>query len=268
MSTWKIAALAALATATACGPHIRPLEQTIDNGEVLRPEGDAVVERARAEGELQRERLADQRAASVGTALASCTPEICEKIARGEVALGMTEAEVLAATRTTPQAWDTRGTDGVMMMTSRLDGDAPKDAVGRIAFISFRGGEVSSYTYREPQGFRTVSTPFDATFAGRAAARADALLEEGDNFAAAGSLDLALQRYDLADVLRPSHPETTLRIATTLDKSLRPIEAIMRYQLFIHQLEIEKINARGDAAAKIAEAIARAHERIIVLERR
>jgi tetratricopeptide (TPR) repeat protein len=264
----KIAALALVATAAACAPHIRPLEQTIDNGDVLRPEGDAVVERARVEGELQRERLADQRAASMETALATCTPEICAAISRGELSLGMTEAEVLAATRTTPHAWDTRGSGGVMMMTSRLDGKAPSDAVAHIAFIRFSDGEVASYTYHEPQGFRTVTTPYDATFAGRAAARANALLEEGDGYAAAGRLDLALERYDQADVLRPNHPETTLRIATTLDKTLRPIEAILQYQLFIHQLRLETIEAKGEAGAKIAEAIARAHERIIILEQR
>lgn len=268
MSSWKIAALAALAAATACGPHIRPLERTIDNGEVLRPQGDEVVERARVEGEIERERIAEQRAASVGTALTTCTPEICDAISRGELSIGMTEAEVLAATRTTPLAWDTRGSGTMTMMAVRPGGRTPTDAVARIAFISFQNGQVTSYTYREPNGFRTVTHPDQATYAGRSAARADALLEQGDEYAAAGRLDLALERYDQADILRPNHPETTLRIATTLDKSLRPIEAIMRYQLFIHQLELEKINARGEAAAKIAEAIARAHERIIVLERR
>ncbi len=269
MSTWKIATVAVLATAAAaCGPHIRPLEKTIDNGEVLRPRSDEVVEDARLSGEMERERIATQRAAAVGTALTTCTQEICDAISRGEVAIGMTEAEVLAATRTTPQAWDTRGSGGVMMMAAREGGRTPTDAVARIAYISFQNGQVASYTYREPNGFRTVNHPDQATYAGRSAARAEALLEQGDEMAAAGRLDLALERYDQADILRPGHPETTLRIATTLDKSLRPIEAIMRYQLFIHQLELEKINARGDAAAKIAEAIARAHERIIVLERR
>lgn len=269
MSNWRIAALAVLATtAAACGPHIRPLEKTIDNGEVLRPRSDEVVEQARVEGELERERVASQRAASVGTALSSCTPEICDAISRGELAIGMTEAEVLAATRTTPLAWDTRGSGGMLMMSARDGGRSPTDAVARIAFVSFRNGQVASYTYREPNGFRTVNHPDDATFAGRSAARANALLEQGDEYAAAGRLDLALERYDQADILRPGDPETTLRIATTLDKSLRPVEAIMRYQLFIHQMELEKINARGDAAAKVAEAIARAHERIIVLERR
>jgi hypothetical protein len=83
----------------------------------------------------------------------------------------------------------------------------------------------------------------------------------------ANRLDLALARYDQADILRPGHPETTLRIATTLDKQLRPVEALIRYRLFLHQLELEKIEAQGDAAAKLAEAIALAQQRIIVLEK-
>ncbi|HEX6925809.1 MAG TPA: hypothetical protein VF167_10265 [Longimicrobiaceae bacterium] len=269
MNSWKIAAVTALVSAAAsCGPHIRPLEKTIDNGEVLRPRADEIVEQARVEGEMERERLASQRAASEGTALASCTPEICDAISRGELAIGMTEAEVLAATRTTPQAWNVRGSGGMLTMSSKEGARGVSDAVARVAFVTLQNGRVSSYTYREPSGFRTVTDPAQATLAGRAAARADALLEEGDEYAAAGRLDLALERYDQADILRPNHPETTLRIATTLDKSLRPIEAIMRYQLFIHQLELEKINARGEAAAKIAEAIARAHERILVIENR
>jgi len=57
------------------------------------------------------------------------------------------------------------------------------------------------------------------------------------------------------------------RIATVLDKELRPIEALIQYRLFLHQLELENIEARGDAAAKMADAIARARERIIVLEK-
>lgn len=98
-------------------------------------------------------------------------------------------------------------------------------------------------------------------------ARADALLREGDDYVMANRLDLALARYDQADILRPGHPETTLRIATTLDKQLRPVEALIRYRLFLHQLELEKIEAQGDAAAKLAEAIALAQQRIIVLEK-
>lgn len=269
MNRWKLAlGMVGVMAAGACGPFIRPLQKTMSNGEVLQPQGDETVERARVAGEMERDRLAEQRTAAVTTALATCAPDICAAVSRGELALGMNEAQVLAATRTTPHAWETRQSAGVMMMAPRPGGGAPSDAVSPIAFVSLQNGHVSSYTYREAQGFRTVSSPQDATFAGRAAAQADALLRQGDEYTAAGALDLALQAYDQADILRPNHPETTLRIATTLDKQLRPIEAILRYQLFIHQMELEKIHARGEVAARIAEAIARAHERIVVIERR
>lgn len=100
------------------------------------------------------------------------------------------------------------------------------------------------------------------------AATAARLLREGDEYTAAGRLDLALKRYDQADVLRPNHPETNLRIAQVLDKQLRPVEAVLRYRMFIHQMELERIRAHGEVAAGIAEAIARARERVVVLERR
>ena len=260
--------MALLALSAACGPHIRPLERVMDNGEVLRPKAEAAVDDARAEGEVQRDQLAEQRGAAAATALATCAPAVCEAITRGELALGMTEAQVLAATRTTPHAWDLRGDGRAMLMSPRSDLHLPEDAVAKIALVSLQNGQVASYTYRETQGFRTVASPADAGFAGASAARADALLRQGDDYTTAGRLDLALERYDQADILRPGHPETTLRIARTLDKQLRPIEAIMRYQMFIHQMELERIRAEGDVAAKIAEAIARAHERIIVLEKR
>ena len=256
-----------LLAVAACGPHIRPLETVMDNGEVLRPESEEVVERARVEGEVRREELKEQQGAATATALATCSPEICSAVSRGELALGMNEAQVLAATRTTPHAWDLRTASGVTLMTPRTLAAAPEDALGKVVFVNLQDGRVASYTYLDPQGYRTVATPQDATFAGRAAAQADALLRQGDEYTLAGRLDLALERYDQADILRPAHAETTLRIARTLDKALRPVEAILRYQMFIHQMELERIRAEGEVAASIAEAIARAHERIIVLEK-
>ena len=57
------------------------------------------------------------------------------------------------------------------------------------------------------------------------------------------------------------------RIATVLDKALRPVEALIRYQLFLHRLDLERIQAVGEAYANIAAAQIAARERIIVLER-
>ncbi|HUE95268.1 MAG TPA: hypothetical protein VMN39_01325 [Longimicrobiaceae bacterium] len=263
------AALALIIVAGAAagcgGPRPIPIMQ---NGQMVPDRGDAVVEQARRDGDSERAALEERRGADAAAALATCSPAICEAIARGELAVGMNEVQVLAATRTTADAWDVRPSGGVTLMTARTGTLRPRDAVGEIAFVSLQNNGVSSYTYREAQGFRTVSAAADATLAGTAAARADALVRDGDEFAAAGRLDLALDRYDRADVIRPGHADTNLRIASTLDKQLRPIEAVLRYQMFIHQMELEKIAARGEAAARMAEAIALAQQRIIVLDRR
>ncbi|MEX0911788.1 MAG: hypothetical protein WD737_03305 [Gemmatimonadota bacterium] len=263
----KLAASAALlgiaSLITSCGPR---LAEVVNNGEVLPDRSAATIADARANGELERARLTEERLQAGTAALASCTPQVCEAIARGEVTIGMSFGQVLAATRTTADAWESRTSGGFTVLTVRPGSRAPDDAVGELAYVSLESGAVANYTYREPQGFRSVSDPADATLAGRAEARAAALLQQGDEYAAAGRLDLALDRYDRADVIRPGDSETTLRIAAALDKQLRPIEAILRYQLFIHQMELEKIEARGVVAANIAEAIARARERVIILE--
>jgi tetratricopeptide (TPR) repeat protein len=254
--------------AAACGPRIKPVQPIMDNGQMLPNRAEETISIARQQGEMERARLQDEQAQTTAAALATCVGAICDAVSRGEVTIGMNEAQVLAATRTSITAWNLRGDTNAGVMMPRSANGGPRDVVGEVVSVSLQDGRVRAYTYREPQGFRTVTSAMDATAAGRAAARADALLLEGDEYALAGDLARALDRYDRADILRPNHPETTLRIATTLDKSLRPIEAILRYQLFIHQLELELIQARGEAAARIAEAITRAQERIIVLERR
>jgi hypothetical protein len=42
---------------------------------------------------------------------------------------------------------------------------------------------------------------------------------------------------------------------------------LMRYQRFLLSLDIERINAQGNANAKMAEAIAMAQQRIVILEK-
>lgn len=208
----------------------------------------------------------ERRDSVAAAALSQCAPAICAALGRGEVALGMTEAQVLAATRTTELAWTTRRARDVTVLAPRDDEAGPRDAVGAVALVQLAGGAVSSLTYREPQGLRTVSRPADVTEANRA--RADALVREGDALAAAGDFTSALERYDRASVVSRADAELQYKMATSLDKLLRPIEASLRHRLFLHQLELEKIDAVGNANAKLAEAIARAQERIVVLDRR
>lgn len=112
-----------------------------------------------------------------------------------------------------------------------------------------------------------MSSAADATTEGRARATADALVREGDAFTAAGDAAAALDRYDRALVLSPNDAMLQYRVATLLDQQLRPVEALMRYQRFLQQLELQRIEAVGDANAKLADAIARAQQRVIVLER-
>ena len=152
------------------------------------------------------------------------------------------------------------------MLTPRDVDAGPRDAVGAVALVQLSGSGVSSLTYREPQGLRTVARPSDVSDANRV--RAEALVREGDAFAAAGDFTAALERYDRASVVSRTDPELQYKMATSLDKLLRPIEASLRYRLFLHQLELEKIEAVGNANAKLGEAIAHARERIVVLDRR
>ncbi|MEO6527370.1 MAG: hypothetical protein ABIP93_12140 [Gemmatimonadaceae bacterium] len=214
---------------------------------------------ARIEGRERRDSIA-------AVALASCGPSVCAALGRGEIAIGMTEAQVLAATRTTDLAWSTRRSGGVSVLAPRDLDASPRDAVAPVVLVQLAGGTVESLTYREPQGLRTVSSVADVSDANRA--RAAALVKEGDALAAAGDFTGALDRYDRASVVNQADAEVQYKMATSLDKLLRPIEAQLRYKLFLNQLEIQKIDAVGNANAKLAAAIVQAHERIVVLDRR
>jgi tetratricopeptide (TPR) repeat protein len=213
---------------------------------------------ARIEGRNKRDSIA-------AVAFASCAPTVCAALGRGELALGMNEAQVLAATRSTELSWSARRSGSVSVLSPRDLEASPRDAVAPVALVQLANGGVAAITYREPQGLRTVTTAADVDGANRA--RAVALSKEGDALAAAGDFTGALERYDRASVVDRADAELQYKMATSLDKLLRPIEAELRYKLFLHQLELQKIEAVGNANAKLATAIAQAKERIIVLEK-
>jgi hypothetical protein len=243
--------------------HEQPI---LENGDRVEST-DVVIESARQDAARTQREATAQRDAVAASAMASCAPDICAAITRGEVALGMTGTQVLAATRTTEGAWSTRDAGEASVMVPAMRTSAPRDAAGELGMIQLRNGRVTSYSYNESQGVRVVSSPEDATTAARASSLAEMLLREGDDYVARGEFTMALNRYDRAQVLRPGDPQIDYRIATVLDKSLRPIEALMRYQLFLHRLEIEKIQAVGEAYGNLANAIAHARERVIILEK-
>ena len=248
----------------ACVPqrvHQEPVVQA--DSHVASPDG--MVARARAENDAQAARDAGARDSITAVALTSCRPVLCAAIARGEVAVGMSEAQLYAATHTTDAACNYRRCGDAAVLVAASD-ELPRDAAGRVAMVQLRGGNVTAVSYRDPQGIRTVMEAEDATTDGRALATADALLREGDALVASGDLQLALDRYDRASVLKRD-PMIDYRIATVLDKQLRPIEARVRYEKFLNQLDIDRINARGEANAKLGAAMIAARERIVVLEK-
>ncbi len=258
--------LGALLVLVACAPKRIDEQPILLQGQKI--EGpESTIEMVRVE--QRRSSLeASARLDSITTAaLTSCVPSVCEAITRGEVTLLMTPRQVLAATRTTEGAWQFRHAGVAITMVPASRQHAPRDVVGELAMVQLRDGVVSSFTYQEAQGVRLVSRPADATTAGRASALAEMLIREGDDLVARGQLDQALDRYDRAQILKPSDALLDYRIAAVLDKALRPIEALVRYQLFLHRLELEKIEAVGNANAKLAEAIVAARQRILVLER-
>lgn len=251
--------------AAACAPQRIQQDPIIDNNDRVPEVRTEAAAEASAEQQAAGRMARDSIAAE---ALATCSGDVCEAVTRGEVALGMNEVQVLAATRTTESAWSIRRADGsAVMMPKSLD-HAPKDAAGEVVMVQVADDGVMSYSYRDPQGIRVVSSPEDATAEGRAAATAEMLVREGDEYAARGEFEMALNRYDRAHILKPGDPVIIYRVATTLDKQLRPVQALIAYQRFLHQMELERIRAVGEAYGHLAEAIAHARERVIVLERR
>jgi hypothetical protein len=254
--------------ATSCANPKRIDEGPITimrNGDRVDPPNravDAATTSALESGIVGRER----RDSIAAAAFASCAPAVCAALGRGEIALGMTEAQVMAATRTTDLAWTSRRGGGVAVLAPRSAEAGPRDAIAPVALVQLAGGAVTSVTYREPQGLRTVTSAADMSDANRV--RAVALMKEGDALAAAGDFTAALDQYDRASVVDQADAMLQYKMATSLDKLLRPREAELRYLLFLHQLELQKIEAVGNANAKLADAIVQARQRLIVLEKR
>jgi hypothetical protein len=264
--TLFITALAATACATPKRIDEGPITVMRNGDRVDSPVRaiDAATTRALEAGVAGRERRDSITAVAFGT----CASVVCAALGRGEIALGMTEDQVMAATHTTGIAWSMRRSGSVAVLSPRnADAEAgPRDAVAPVALVQLAGGTVASFTYREPQGLRTVTSAADVSEANRV--RAVALVQEGDALAAAGDFAAALEQYDRASVVDQADAMLQYKMATSLDKLLRPREAELRYQLFLHRLELEKIEAVGTANAKLAEAIVQARQRLIVLEKR
>ena len=228
---------------------------------------ERIIAGAAADGYSDNTMLTQARDSVYAKAVATCRGTICASVVKGEISLGMTPAQAMAATRTAPAAWTLRETGAATVMVPRVLGNSPRDATGEVVMVQFDDDRVNAVSYRETQGIRVVSSAADTTTEGRATAMADALIREGDQFNAAGDRARALDRYDRALALKRADAMLEYKVATMLDLQMRPVEAQIRYKRFLQSLEIERIRAQGDANAQMAEAIARAQQRLIVLER-
>lgn len=255
----------ALGACRSSTPQPRISDVTITQPNLARTGSSQDTDAARAgrRADSIRTAMAQQSGTAASTAMSTCTPAICAAIGRNELAIGMNRDAVFTVTASSPDGWTVRGTESAgTMVPVRRD---LKDKVAEVAMVTFRDGRLVSYTYREPSGLRTVASPDDATPDARRRSIAQSLLEQGDAAVAAGNADMGLARYDQADVVEPNNPGTTLRIAKLLDQQMRPLEALMRYQKFLHEMEIDRINARGRANAELAGAVVAAQARVVHL---
>ena len=259
--------LTAAVVLNACNGPRRIRERPIMyNGDRV-PSQDRLISGAAAEGYSDNARLTQARDSVYAKAVATCKGTVCASVVKGEISLGMTPSQAMAATRTAPAAWTLRESGAATVMVPRVLGNSPRDVTGEVVMVQFDDERVNAVSYRETQGIRVVSSAADTTTDGRATAMADALIREGDQFNAAGDRSRALDRYDRALALKRADAMLEYKVATMLDLQLRPIEAQIRYQRFLQSLEIEQIQARGQANAQLADAIARAQQRLIILER-
>jgi tetratricopeptide (TPR) repeat protein len=257
-------ALLVLGACTANRVRERPI---LVNGDKMQTP-DELAANSRVRGDAERALYAQRRDSIAAAAAASCSGEICSALTRGEVMLGMNTAQVMAATKTTGEAWSVRYAGRATVMVGARPSVPPRDVNGELGLVQLEDGKVSSYGYREPQGLRVIAAASDASAESRAKAQAAALIKEGDDFNLVGKRAEALDRYDRALLMDGSNAMLQYKVATLLDLQLRPQEALMRYERFLQQMRIQTIQAQGDAAAKQAEAIAMAQQRIVILQQK
>ncbi len=256
---------AALLAFAACAPYPQRINEVpiMANGDRVVASNAADVAPAVAADQAAMQTTMDSVRLAATT---NCDPATCDAIARGEVGLGMSEVQVLAATKSLPAAWVVRrsGGGGVMVPATR---SAPSDRFGEMVMVQFDGPRAAVISRRGPQGILVASRPQDAGATAMAKQAAAQLVREGDDLVMANDLDGALNRYDRASVLDPEAGEVQFKAARLLDLQMRPQEALMRYQRFLLSMDIERIKAHGEANAKMAEAIALAQQRIVILEK-
>ena len=236
------AGLAALAATAACAPRMNRIRAVQPNGAIVLSTQDDDVARARSEAANERTRLAAEQDQVVGRALSDCTPLLCNAVARGELAVGMTREQVIAATHSGPAAWEERGGGGITTLTPREGTRAPHDGVSEVAFVTLEKAR-AELRLRERRRCAWVERA-DAKRQGAARARRGVRARATTGLAGDSTRAEPYDRATWCRTTNRDHAEHRPRA----DKQLRPFEASIRYQLLLHQLETR----RSARTAKLA----------------
>ena len=147
-TTTKLSVLALAAFAAACAPKRVNQEPILENDDRVPEASTQGVAVQAANQQATQQMTRDSLAAE---AIASCYGDICAAVTRGEVALGMNETQVLAATRTTYDAWTVRRADGSAILVPRSTMHAPHDAMGELAMVQVAvANRLTSTTWPSP----------------------------------------------------------------------------------------------------------------------
>src|SRR5688500_9017943 len=147
-----------LMAVAACSPKRIDERPIMVMGQVV-PTTDEMVAVTAVESEGTRRATEMRRDSIAIAAVSGCTPAVCDALGRGEVALGMNEAQVMAATRTTDASWTVRRSTASAVLVPRYSDELPRDMIGSVAMVQLRNGAVASYTYRDARGLRVVNSP-------------------------------------------------------------------------------------------------------------
>ena len=92
----------------ACNGPRRIRERPIMTNGERTPSQDRIIAGAAANGYSDNSMLTQSRDSIYAKAVATCRGTICASVVKGEISLGMTPSQAMAATRTAPAAWTVR----------------------------------------------------------------------------------------------------------------------------------------------------------------
>ena len=248
-----LTALAGLVAACAPLPD-RVRNAATDSAGTRRAGIDALTSAAVIAAERERTRAVMD--SLYDAASASCAPAACAAVTRGELLLGMGEAQVYAATRSLPAAWSARRSGSFATFVSASVASEPRDTRGAVAMVSFADGRAVAIAYRETARLQLLVRSGEVKAADRQ--EAAAWTGAGGNAEARGDLPAALEAYDKAGALLPSNVDVNLRIARVLDALGRPAEALIRYRLFLQDVPARGARVSGGGGADTTSACVRA----------